>query len=135
ENAKNRSRTLPIESRRIRREGELATDAAAFLEFLRLPFDGGGEPEVVQHLGTQASGDLANGLYRLVDQLEHRLGLADQRRLVWRQLLGDAGQIHLQTRKSLAELVVDLARDPCPLLLADRLQSGGQRAQILLRLP
>src|SRR5262245_52942022 len=110
-----RGRPLPVEHG-ISAQTQPASDAAALLEFLRLPFDSGREAQLVQYLRTQAGGDLAHGLNRAVDQIEHRLGLRRHRPLLGRQLLGKPGEIHLQTRQRLAQLIVDLACDPRRLL-------------------
>ena len=49
------------------------------------------------------------------------------------EILRERGEVELQARERLAQLVVDLARDVDALLLAHRLQVPGERAQVLLR--
>src|SRR6185503_18901153 len=86
--------------------------------------DRGLEAQLVEHAGTQLAGNPAHDLHRFVDALRDRL-------IDGAELPGSAGallgllaeprQVELERGERLAQLVVNLARDPSPLLFADRL--------------
>jgi hypothetical protein len=109
------------------------------LELFHLPLQGRRKAKVVQHAGPQLGGDPPHLLDRLVGQARHFFGLVDH----GRQRVGflplepgrHPGQVHLQARQTLAELVVDLARDAGAFLLAHAGQLEREEAQLFARPP
>jgi hypothetical protein len=71
------------------RDVHRAADAGAALELARLPLDRRGEPDLVEHLGTQPRGDAAHRVDDAVDRLRQRL-LAPPSRLFLHAALGEA---------------------------------------------
>src|SRR5207245_7083163 len=96
----------------IRRDVELAADAGALLELARLPFERGGEPNLVEHLGTQPRGNAAHRVDDAVDRAVERGGLLGARGPGLALVIAREGRdIELESRERLAQVVVDLARD------------------------
>jgi len=61
-NPERRCRALLIQHRRIRRQRDLAPDPGPHLKISRLPSDRRRQTELIQHLGPQSRGDLADRL-------------------------------------------------------------------------
>src|SRR3954470_19897509 len=57
------------------RDLHVAADARATLELASLPFDRRVQPDLVEHLGTQARADAAYGVDDAIDRLVHALRL------------------------------------------------------------
>ena len=79
-NQKERRRALLVGIAESRGDIHMAADPGAALELARLPVEGGGEPDLVEHLGTQARGDAAHGIDDAVDRVAQRLLFLGARR-------------------------------------------------------
>src|SRR5438046_7496225 len=103
----------------------------------RLPhqgLDGGLEAELVEDAGSQLAGDAAHDLHRLVDTVaERHLAHAEDAGIAGAAVLGP-GDVELQGGERLAQLVVNLPRDPGAFLLTRLLEPGREGPQLGPRL-
>src|SRR6185437_6658347 len=112
---------------------QLHGDPGPLRGLLHQVLDGGLESEVAKDAGPQLARNAANDLHGLVDAGGD--GLADHANLPgWAGALGrlrsDPCQVELQGGEGLAQLIVNLAGDPGPLLLANRLEPGSEGPQL-----
>src|SRR5258706_2095910 len=112
ENAEERGRARAAERDVFEPRGQLAFDPGALLKLVDLPFDRRGEPQIVQDARPELGRDAAHGPDGLIHQRQHRIGFLPERLLIPGQLFAHPRQVHLESGERLAELVVDLARDP-----------------------
>ncbi|MGA2721480.1 MAG: hypothetical protein ABSG79_03615 [Bryobacteraceae bacterium] len=90
-----------------------ATNSGARFEFLELPGEGRGQPEILENIGAQLSGDPADRVHGQVDAADKSGDAAVE----FTPGFGRAGamqrgqgfEIELQQREHLAELIVDFA--------------------------
>ena len=114
-------------------EIELDRDAGLLLERFGLPLDRRRQPEVVEQTGTQLRGDPAHAGDHLVEQRLHRHGATRQARAGALQLALERHQVELERRELVTQLVLDLARDRSPLVLARLLEMTGESAHLAER--
>ena len=94
---------------------ELDVDPGLLAEALGEPLDRRHEPEVVQRLRAQLDGEPADVLERRADEVAHLGHRRAQRHPVLRLL--EAAQAEQDRGERLARLVVELPRQPPPLVL------------------
>ena len=122
EDAEQRQRDIAPDAVIGRRRFHVDAGFRVLAKLRGLPAQRGGKAEVIQDAGPEIGHDPARRRDGLLEQLVHlRLGRGDRRRCAC-QVLAEPVEIHFQRGQRGTQLVVDLARDPCLLLLPDRLQ-------------
>jgi hypothetical protein len=101
------------------------------LKFVRLPLQRCDQAEAVEDAGPKLRRDPAHGLNRLIDVIHHGLHFVLYGPRVARKSRHQPGHVEFQPRQSLSQLVVNFARNPRTLLLADVLEVTGERAQLI----
>src|SRR5207244_3944355 len=96
---------------------ELATTAAPLDEFLRLPFEGSFEPEVIENGRSELGGDVPGRIHNAIDQAHH-LSRTKGSQGPW-QPAAQPLKINLEARQHLPELIVQFPGQRCPFKLAD----------------
>ena len=91
-------------------------------------------PRLSRTLGPELRGDTAHGVERAVDALQRRSESLGRLGVPAADARSQPGEVDAEAGEGLAQLVVDLAGDALPLLLAHRLLLRRQGAELLARL-
>ena len=114
--------------------GHHARDFHALLEFGGLPFDRRHQAQFEQRR-TQVARDARGDFHGAVDQRLQRLHLVQQLRTLLVEAVVQPQKVYFQRGQVAADVVVHFARNPRALDFLGFLQVGGERRQLLARLP
>src|SRR2546425_216536 len=109
----------------------MAADSGTAFELLSLPFQGGGQAQIIQSSGSELEGDSSQGDNHLVHQSNGRVHFGPQLRLSLSGLATDQCEIHLNRRTGLAEFVMDLSSDGGAFLFPHTLETRRKGAELI----
>ena len=132
-NAENGRGSLRIQGQGFSKQCDVTGDSGTALKLLRLPFQGGVQAQIVQRSGPKVGGNSSQGANHFVHQTNRGVNFGVQLSLSFCQLVANQGDIPLDRRAGLAELIVDLSCDRDALFFPNALNTCRKRAKLLER--
>src|SRR5690242_9541138 len=134
DDAEHGDRAIGVERGVVAADAQPAADSRPRLELARLPLERRGEADVVEERRPEVPRDRLYAVDGAVHQRCHALHLLDLRGSGRLEPAAEPVEVDPERGERLAELVVDLARDPATLVLLDLEAPRRERPQLGLRL-